>query len=139
MRLALRVVVGLGLAGFGVLLGFIFLARPSTGPAAEPGSSRALYLVHCATCHGESGRGDSWRARLLFLRPGDLTDRERMSALPDQFLFDLIKQGGASFGKPGMPSFGYHLTDEEVRALVTYVRSLAAPGLPSGNTRRSTP
>ncbi len=128
MGRALRVAVGLGLAGLGVLLGLVLFARPSTGPAVEPGSGRALYLDHCATCHGESGRGDSWRARLLFLRPGDLTDPERMRALSDQYLFDVIKHGGASFGKPGMPSFGYHLTDDEVRALVGYLRSLAAAG-----------
>lgn len=134
MRRALLLAgLGLGLAGLGVLLGFIFLARPSTGPAVEPGSGRALYLAHCATCHGESGRGDSWRAWLLLLRPGDLTDPERMRALSDQYLFDIIKHGGSSFGKPGMPSSGYHLIDDEVRALVAYIRSLSTPsGLPPG-------
>jgi len=128
MGRGLRVAAGLGLAGLGVLLGALLLARPAPGPAVEPGSGHALYLAHCATCHGESGRGDSWRARLLFLRPGDLTDRERMQALSDQYLFDVIKHGGASFGMPGMPSFGYHLTDDEVHALVAYVRTLASPG-----------
>lgn len=128
MGRALRVAVGLGLVGLGVLLGVFRLGRPAPGPAVEPGSGRALYLVHCASCHGESGRGESWRAWLLLLRPGDLTDRERMRALSDQYLFDIIKHGGSSFGKPGMPSFGFHLSDEEVRALVAYLRSLTARG-----------
>jgi len=126
MGRALRLAAGLGLAGLGLLLGVSLLGRPAPGPAVEPGSGHALYLAHCATCHGESGRGDSWRARLLFLRPGDLTDRARMHALSDQYLFDVIKHGGASFGMPGMPSFGFHLRDEEVQALVAYIRSLPA-------------
>jgi len=27
-------------------------------------------------------------------------------------------------GKPGMPSFGYHLTDDQIRDLVGYLRTL---------------
>ena len=76
---------------------------------------------------GAIGRGDSWRARLLFLRPGDLTDPKAMGAFSDEALFQLIKHGGSSFGKPGMPSFGFHLSDEEILALVTYLRPLAVP------------
>jgi len=50
-----------------------------------------------------------------------------MRALSDDFLFQIIKHGGSSFGKPGMPSFGFHLTDEEIRSLVAYVRTFSAP------------
>jgi len=35
--------------------------------------------------------------------------------------------GGATIGKPGMPAFGYHLTDPEIRALAAHVRALSAP------------
>lgn len=101
------------------------LALPQSRPVADSHPGAALYRAHCATCHGVSGRGDSWRARLLFLRPGDLTDPKAMQALSDDFLFQIIKHGGANFGTPGMPSFGFHLTDEEIVALVTYVRTLA--------------
>ena len=49
-----------------------------------------------------------------------------MTALPNQYLFDVIKHGGATIGKPGMPGFGFHLSDTEITELVRYVRSLAA-------------
>jgi mono/diheme cytochrome c family protein len=49
-----------------------------------------------------------------------------MEALQDDYLFTLIKNGGATIGKPGMPAFGYHLSDLEIRALVAYVRTLSA-------------
>jgi mono/diheme cytochrome c family protein len=94
--------------------------RPSPrGP--EPG--RSLYQHHCASCHGARGRGDSWRARLLLLRPGDLGSTA-MGGLSDQYLADIIRHGGATFGKPGMPSFGFALTDPEIDAVIQYIRTL---------------
>jgi mono/diheme cytochrome c family protein len=59
----------------------------------------------------------------LFLRPGDLAS-PAMASLPDRYLADLIRHGGSSLGKPGMPSFGFVLSDAEIDALVQYVRSL---------------
>jgi mono/diheme cytochrome c family protein len=83
------------------------------------------YLTRCAPCHGANGHG-SWRATIFFIRPGDLTDRRAMAQLSDDYIFSLIKNGGAAIGKPGMPAFGYHLSDPEIRALVAYVRTLSA-------------
>jgi mono/diheme cytochrome c family protein len=87
----------------------------------------ANYRVHCAACHGIGGRGDGWRARVSRLRMEDLTDSASMTALPDEYLFQVIKHGGANLGKPGMPSWGQALTDEEIRDLVAYIRALAPP------------
>ncbi|MGH7268577.1 MAG: c-type cytochrome, partial [Candidatus Rokuibacteriota bacterium] len=91
---------------------------PEVAPGPEPG--RSLYRTHCAECHGPDGRGRTWHARLLLLRPGDLT----AGPLPDRYLQDIIRHGGASFGKPGMPSFGFPLSDAEIAALVEYVQAL---------------
>jgi mono/diheme cytochrome c family protein len=49
-----------------------------------------------------------------------------MQALSDQYLFDITKQGGASIGKPGMPAFGFHLSDAEIQGLVRFLRALPA-------------
>ena len=107
----------------GTVLALIFLPHPVPKTAT---AVQRTYLTRCATCHGANGRG-SWRAALFFIRPGDLTDREAMSGLSDDYLFGLIKDGGATIGKPGMPAFGYHLTDPEIRALAAHVRALSAP------------
>jgi mono/diheme cytochrome c family protein len=61
------------------------------------------------------------------IRPGDLADVARMTAHTDQYLFDIIKHGGAPLGRPGMPGFGYHMGDADIEALVGYVRKLARP------------
>ena len=77
-------------------------------PRPPAGASRGerLYVAYCAGCHGIDGRG-SWRAALFLIRPGDLTV---VANHPDQYVFDIIKHGGASIGRPGMPAFGAQLS-----------------------------
>ena len=105
----------------GSLLALIFLPHPIPKTAAPV---QRAYLSNCASCHGANGHG-SWRATVFLVRPGDLTDRKAMAQLSDDYLFGLIKNGGATIGKPGMPAFGYHLTDPEIRALVAHVRAFS--------------
>ena len=106
----------------GTVLALLFLPHPVPKTATPV---QRTYLTYCATCHGANGHG-SWRATIFFIRPGDLTDRRAMAQLSDDYIFNLIKNGGAAIGKPGMPAFGYHLSDPEIRALVAYVRSLSS-------------
>ena len=104
--------------------GVAWLLTDPRPPAGAPRAQR-LYYAYCVECHGVEGRG-SWRASLFLLRPGDLTDRRRVAAESDQYLFDLIKNGGATIGRSGMPAFGAQLSDEDIALLVAYVRTLAA-------------
>ena len=121
MRRSLVVLV-VALAAIGLFTGGVaWLLDTDRPPPGAPREER-LYDAFCATCHGADGRG-SWRAALFLIRPGDFTDRARMRKHTDQYLFDIVKNGGAPFGRPGMPSFG-HLPDADIQALVGYVRSL---------------
>lgn len=122
-------------AGIVLVLALLALGLFATGlamllqePRPSAGAPRAQRMYHafCATCHGVDGRG-SWRAALFLIRPGNLADGHLRDA-PDQYLLDLIKNGGATIGKPGMPGFGFSLSDEDVRALVRYVKSLPSKG-----------
>lgn len=121
-RALVLTIAGFGLALAGTAVALILAPLPPSPRGPEPG--RTLYQMHCATCHGAAGRGDSWRARLLFLRPGDLAS-PTLATLPDRYLLELVRHGGSAFGKPGMPSFGFVLTDAEIEAVVLYVRTLA--------------
>jgi len=103
--------------------GLAWLLDPPRPPAGAPKAER-LYLGLCATCHGADGRG-SWRAALFLVRPGRLSEAVVIDARSDQYLFDLIKHGGAPIGRPGMPAFGSTLTDDDIRAMVGYVRGLS--------------
>lgn len=117
----LLVIAGPSLAFvIGSVLVMLLLPHPVPRNASP---AQRLYLANCATCHGADGRG-SWRATLFLMRPGNLADRQVMDPLSDDYLVSLIKNGGAPLGKPGMPAFGYHLSDAEIRELIAYVRRL---------------
>ncbi len=53
----------------------IAAACGSTGGRDAVPSGRALYLAHCASCHGTTGRGDGPLAATLSRPPADLTQR----------------------------------------------------------------
>ena len=108
----------------GSALALVFLPHPV--PKTAPPVQR-LYLTYCAACHGADGRG-SWRATLFILRPGDLAAPHALAGRSDAYLFDLVKDGGAPIGKPGMPAFGFHLSDQQVRDVIEYVKALSRPG-----------
>lgn len=94
-------------------------------PPTPRGASRAetIYRGLCATCHGADGHG-SWRATLFLIRPGDLT--RSVPSETDQYLYEIIRNGGAPIGRPGMPAFGSQLAEDDLRALVAYLRGLGA-------------
>lgn len=123
MRRAL-LTLALAIAGIGLFTGGLAWLLNDPGPPAGASRGERLYYAYCVECHGQDGRG-SWRAALFLLRPGDLADRERMSAHSDRYLFEIIKHGGSPVGRPGMPAFGYHLSDDDIRALVAHLRTLA--------------
>lgn len=112
------------LAAIGVFAGGLAWLLDTPRPPAGSPKAQRLFLGLCVTCHGPDGRG-SWRAALFLVRPGNLTDAATIDRLSDQYLFDLIKHGGAPIGRPGMPAFGSTINDDEIAELVRYVRGLS--------------
>src|SRR5262245_18517999 len=121
------IALGVALVAIAVFVGGLawLLDQPKPPPDASEGER--LYYAYCATCHGTDGRG-SWRAALFVIHPGNLAEGARMRQHSDQYLFDIIKHGGAPLGRPGMPAFGFHVSDDGIKLLVSYVRSLARDG-----------
>jgi mono/diheme cytochrome c family protein len=113
-------VLALALGGLGLLAGGLAWVLNDPRPPAGASRGQRLYFSFCAGCHGVDGRG-SWRAALFLIRPGDLTTT---ASQPDRYVFDIIKHGGASIGRPGMPAFGAQLSDDDIRALVAYLQTL---------------
>jgi mono/diheme cytochrome c family protein len=110
----------LGTFGFAWLMRHAAVATnlpdlPQSLEAKEPPGSltrvawdgRHLFLMNCAHCHGEDARGDEGP---------DLHDLHRSDAR----IHDVITAGI----KGEMPSFGKKLSDPDVQALTSYLRTL---------------
>jgi cytochrome c6 len=76
----------------------------------------ALYKSKCQVCHGPDGKGDTLAGKKVGAK--DLHSPE-VAKMSDVELFDGIKKG-----KGKMQAYGTKLTDDQIKALVKYVRSL---------------
>ena len=123
MRRPLIVLV-LAIAAIGVFAAGLAALLDTPRPPRGASRGERLFYALCVTCHGVDGRG-SWRASLFLIRPGNLADAGRLDQRSDQYLVDIIKNGGAPIGRPGMPAFGAALSEEEIRELVAFVRGLS--------------
>lgn len=131
------------LAGVGAAVTLLWSVRgPQGGAPAATGwpRGRAQYDTHCAVCHGPTGKGDGPGARVIRQPMRDFSDPAAMQAVGDQFLFDMIKKGSSQFGRSNaMPAWGMKFSDEEIRAVVAHIRSLAARKPPAPPGRKATP
>jgi mono/diheme cytochrome c family protein len=92
--------------------------------AADPAAAASNYTDSCADCHGPGGKGDGPKAAELKTKPANYTDCAAMAKFDDDYLVKIIKQGGEALGKgKGMPDFTKAYEDDEIRALVAYVRT----------------
>ena len=104
---------------------------PVDAPHQPPPDSIALYVRHCAQCHGDMGDGAGVTAASLWPLPRNFGEgRFRLvttqNGIPtDDDLLAVLRNGipGSS-----MPAFG-HLGEPELRALIERVRALTYAGV----------
>lgn len=97
-----------------------------------------LYSHYCMHCHGENGRqneGFNWSS-MSDPKPKDLSNKSEMGTFKDEDIFNTIsrdmkdtspggdKIGDDDFAVPTMPTFKYTLSEDEIWAIVGYVRGL---------------
>ncbi len=84
--------------------------------------ARAHFADHCASCHGNDGRGDTPLGRSLYPRAPDMRGRETQD-LSDGELFYIIENG---VRLTGMPAWGQPGRESESWKLVHFIRHLPA-------------
>jgi len=98
--------------GVGALL-LIFSLVLQGGPRPDEGGD--LFKQKCSMCHGVDGKGYS------ALKTPDFTDPKVQASLTDEEITEVIKNGKKG---TAMPAFGDKLSDDQIKSLVTYIRSL---------------
>jgi len=105
-----------------LLIPFILWIEPSSHVQAQQIDAAALFQQYCALCHGPEGKGDGIMAAQLNPKPRNFTKEPFKYGDTDEAIFNTIKTGGPN--PTGMLVFGGTLTDDQIRALVQYVKSL---------------
>ena len=74
----------------------------------------------CKLCHGADGKGETKMGKRNGAK--DYTDAKVQDAMKDDAMTKAIKEGVKDGEKPKMKAFGDVLSDDEIKALVKYVR-----------------
>lgn len=112
---ARAVVAGIALVFVACSLCAGFSAIPQGNQQLPDGD--ALFSKNCASCHGKNGRAKTFKGKVRHAR--NLTDPKWQAAINDEHIFESI-----AHGKGKMPAFEKKLSEDEMAALVTYVRML---------------
>lgn len=87
--------------------------KPTTAQSAA-GDGAALYQSKgCAVCHGADGKGNAQMKDIP-----NFTDAAWQKKTADGDMLKLIQNG-----KPPMPAYKNQLTDDQINALVAYIRT----------------
>jgi mono/diheme cytochrome c family protein len=133
-----RVYAAIGAALLAVAAALVVVFQDPPAPRNDPASpgqialGEKVYVQHCAACHGARLEGQpNWRDRLPSGRmpapPHDASGHTWHH--PDEVLFGITKRGlvPGVYAPPGyesdMPGFSGVLTDDEIRAVLAYIKS----------------
>jgi len=91
---------------------FFSLAFQAAVPAVN---GEAIYKINCMMCHGADGKG------FPALKTPDFTDPKWQSSAKDKQIREVIKNGKKG---TAMVALGNKLNDQEISAVIVYIRSL---------------
>ena len=99
---------------FLLIAGLLVSAAAFKAAPDEPDGA-AIFKQKCSMCHGPEGKG------FAAIKTPDMTDPKWQKSLTDKEMEEVIKNGKKG---TSMPAFGEKLKDDEVTAVIGFVRSL---------------
>jgi cytochrome c oxidase cbb3-type subunit 3 len=92
--------------------------RNPAGDAKAAAAGEYEFRINCALCHGLGARGGG--------RGPDLTRAQKKHVHSDEEMFQVISNGipGTAMPANGTNGQGVGMTDEEIRQIITYIRSV---------------
>ena len=90
------------------------------GAFADEDPAKANWDRHCKKCHGADGSADTKLGQKLEIK--DYTDAASLAEVSDEELFTMTKEGVEG---TKMPGYAKKLSDEEIHALVAYMRAMS--------------
>ena len=97
-----------------------FLSASKHPLMGDPEKGRDLYSRYCRACHGDEGEGDGLMTSLIDMKPMDHTNPLIMNEISNLEMVRSIENGKGNY----MPAWKGIISDDEVEALVSYIRLL---------------
>ena len=93
----------------------------ATGVTLSAADAKDNWTKNCAKCHGAEGKGDTAMGKKSGAK--DYTDAKVQAEFTDEQAFKAIKEGVKVEDKKKMDPYGEKLSDDEIKALVSYIRA----------------
>ncbi len=90
--------------------------------SARAAEAKENWDKNCKVCHGPDGKGKTKMGEKYGIK--DYTDPKVQDGMKDEEMTKAIKEGVKDGGKTKMKAFGETLSDDEIKALVKYIRGL---------------
>jgi len=102
-----------------LLLPITFMLFSSLTVAAE--DEKKIYDKKCASCHGKDGKGNAAMIKMLKADASllDLQDKATLDKSDEELISIIFK------GVNKMPAYEKELKDEEIKGIITHIRSLS--------------
>lgn len=99
-----------------------------TAAPVQEFNAEQTYNMACGVCHGNAGDGDGPAGGALTPKPADFTDAAFWADRDDERVFNVIKNGAASVGgSPLMVGWSMSYNDDQIQALVDYIKTAFKP------------
>lgn len=98
------------------------VALPSLALAQDDFDVAEVYAKDCTKCHADDGSGLTKKGRQLRLK--DYRDPKVQAEMSDEEIVKSLKEGIIKKGEEVMNAYPY--TDEQIAAMLAYVRAFAA-------------
>ena len=97
---------------------YLKMINPVKVDAESLTTGKELWIKHCQSCHGKSGKGDGTKSAELKTAPEDLSKPEIQKQPDGAFFYKTLE------GRKDMPSFKKKIPDQEdIWSVVNYLRT----------------
>ena len=99
------------------------------------------YKTLCISCHGEKGVGNGPAGAAMNPKPGNFTDPANAERITPEWVYKMVKNGGAANGKSAMMvAWSGALKDQQIRDVSAYVLKFrAAQAVPAKDAKKPAP
>lgn len=94
----------------------------------QQAQGKRVFYTYCVWCHADSTPAGPSNRSNVTPTPALMSDGATLNAESGEYMQNIITLGGSALGKSAMmPPYGQALTQDEIRAVITYTRAIAQP------------